>query len=284
MDHSGLKLGAATPIVVKTGARPDHWTEAAGIDELARLTTRADQLGYHHVTCAEHVFMVDAEKSRRGTTYWDPLATFGYLAAVSEQIRFATAVLVLGYHHPLEIAKRYGTLDMISKGRLILGVGVGTLVEEFDVLGVPFDDRGARADDALRCLRTCLSSGRVSYEGPFYEFHDLIIEPHAVQARVPIWVGGRTRRSLRRAIELADGWTPFGLELTEIGDMLAATQVPAGFDVAIGTEHALDPIGNPAAAEDALAAVAAAGATICSPALISHSLEHHLEQLEALAS
>ena len=76
--------------------------------------------------------------------YWDPLATFGYLAARTERIRFATHVLVLAYHHPLEIAKRYGTLDRVSNGRVILGVGVGTLKEEFDLIGAPFDDRGPR--------------------------------------------------------------------------------------------------------------------------------------------
>ena len=75
----------------------------------------------------------------------------------TDRIRFATYVLVLGYHHPLEIAKRYGTLDMISNGRLILGVGVGTLKEEFDLLGAPFQERGPRGDDALRALRASLS-------------------------------------------------------------------------------------------------------------------------------
>jgi probable F420-dependent oxidoreductase len=227
---------------------------------------------------------VDSEGDRRGTTYWDPLATFGYLAAVTEEIRFATHVLVLPYHHPLEIAKRYGTLDLISGGRLTLGVGVGTLAEEFDVLGVPFDDRGPRADDALRCLRACLSSARVTYEGPYYEFHDLIVEPHAVQARVPIWIGGRTRRSLRRAVELGDGWAPFGLELAEVRAMLDSVEASAALDVVTGTDQSLDPLGAPTEAEAALAAAAAAGTTICTPTVVSHSLAHHLEQMEALAS
>ena len=78
----------------------------------------------------------------RGSRYWDPLATFGYLAAVTSRIRFATNVLVLGYHHPLEIAKRYGTLDRVSGGRVILGLGVGSLTEEFELLGAPFDGPG----------------------------------------------------------------------------------------------------------------------------------------------
>src|SRR5438270_11233400 len=104
----------------------------------------------------------------RGAAYWDPLSTFGYLAARTEQIRLATHVLVLGYHHPLEIAKRYGTLDRVCCGRLILGVGVGSLREEFDLLGAPFDDRGARADDALRALRASLSRTEPAYQGDHY--------------------------------------------------------------------------------------------------------------------
>jgi alkanesulfonate monooxygenase SsuD/methylene tetrahydromethanopterin reductase-like flavin-dependent oxidoreductase (luciferase family) len=104
----------------------------------------ADQLGYHHLTCSEHVAVPVAAVARRGSAYWDPLATLAFLAARTTAIRLATHVLVLGYHHPLAIAKRYGTLDRLSNGRLILGLGVGTLAEEFDLLGAPFADRGAR--------------------------------------------------------------------------------------------------------------------------------------------
>jgi probable F420-dependent oxidoreductase len=284
MDLSGLKLGIATPIVVQGGSRTGHWTETAGLAGLAQIARKADELGYNHLTCAEHVFMVDSESDRRGSTYWDPLATFGYLAAITTRIRFATLVLVLGYHHPLEIAKRYGTLDLVSDGRLILGLGVGTLKEEFDQLGVPFEDRGPRADDALRCLRACLSVGRASYEGPYYKFHDVIVEPHAVQSRVPIWIGGRTRRSLQRALDFGDGWSPFGLSHEQTRSMLDAVELPSSFDVVLGTEVLIDPVGDLAGAETALAAAASAGATICTPAFASESLSHYLEQLEAAAN
>ncbi len=284
MNVSGLKLALGTPIVTGAGPSRGHWTETAGIEALATIARRADQLGFCHMTCSEHVFMVEAELDRRGRTYWDPLATFGYLSAITTQIRFATNVLVLGYHHPLEIAKRYGTLDVVSGGRLTLGLGVGTLADEFEQLGVPFDDRGARADDALRCLRACLSKGRVSYDGVYYSFSDLIIEPHAVQPRVPIWIGGRTMRSLRRAIEHGDGWMPFAVALADTSEMLARVEVPAGFDVVLGSGAALDPVGRPEHVEEALACVAAAGATICTPGLVSNSLAHYLEQLEAISA
>ena len=123
-------------------------------------------------------------------TYWDPLSTFGYLAARTARIRFATNVLVLGYHHPLEIAKRYGTLDKVSGGRLVLGVGVGTLKEEFDLLGAPYDDRGDRADDALRALRVPSRGPSQLPRGPYYDYRDLVVDPCAAQEHVPIWVGG----------------------------------------------------------------------------------------------
>ena len=148
-----VKLSIGTPIVTLTPGDHGKWEDSATIEDLAKVAETADRLGYHHLTCSEHVVLPASELARRGARYWDPLATLGYIAARTERIRLATNVLVLAYHHPLEIAKRYGTLDVVSNGRLILGVGVGTLKEEFDVLGAHFDDRGPRADDALRALR-----------------------------------------------------------------------------------------------------------------------------------
>ena len=88
-------------------------------------------------------------------------------------------MLVLGYHHPLAIAKRYGTLDVVTGGRVILGVGVGSLQEEFELLGAPFDDRGARADDAMRALRASLSQPEPEYHGEYYDFEGFLVDPCA---------------------------------------------------------------------------------------------------------
>jgi alkanesulfonate monooxygenase SsuD/methylene tetrahydromethanopterin reductase-like flavin-dependent oxidoreductase (luciferase family) len=93
---------------------------------------------------------------------------------------------VLGYHHPLEIAKRYGTLDLVSGGRLVLGLGVGSLQEEFELLGAMFDGRGAIADDALAALRASLSVPTPAYSGSHFSYEDVVVEPHAVQSRVPL--------------------------------------------------------------------------------------------------
>jgi probable F420-dependent oxidoreductase len=259
------------------------WEETASIEEVVRIAEAADRLGYHHLTCSEHIALPAAELARRGSRYWDPLATFGYMAARTSQICFTTSVLVLGYHHPLDIAKRYGTLDQVSNGRLILGVGVGTLQEEFDLIGAPFDKRGARADDALRALRASLSQSQPVYHGEFYDFEGFIVDPCAVQDHVPLWVGGRSLRSLRRAADLGDGWCPFSLTPAEAAELLATVDLPVGFEVVLPPTARLEPIAEPDRTQEILAQTAAHGATTISCGFRHRSLDEYLDKLEALS-
>ncbi|MEV3964365.1 LLM class F420-dependent oxidoreductase [Nocardia sp. NPDC050193] len=277
-----MRVGINTPVVTRFPGAHRPWEAAAGIDELARIAVAADRAGFHHLTCSEHVAVPASVAEVRGGTYWDPLATLGFLAARTERIRLATQVLVLGYHHPLEIAKRYGTLDAVSGGRLILGLGVGSLREEFELLGVPFDDRGARADDALCALRAALSDRQPRYHGQYYEFSEMIVDPPAVQPRVPLWIGGRTPRSLRRACELADGWVPFGLGLDELGTMLSRRPLPRGFDVVLSAGN-VDPRGDADGTRKTLERLVRAGATIVGAGVDATSADHYCEQLGALA-
>jgi probable F420-dependent oxidoreductase len=277
-----MRLAIVTPVLTMLPGAHARWEESGTIDDVARIAATAERIGYDHLTCSEHVAVPTAEATRRGATYWDPLATFGYLAARTQRIRLATNVLVLGYHHPLEIAKRYGTLDAVSGGRLVLGVGVGTLKEEFDLLGAPFADRGERADDALHALRAALSVREPAYDGAHYSFRDLVVDPCAVQRHVPIWIGGRTLRSLRRAVSLADGWTPFAVSAEQARDWLGRTEPPPGFEVVLAPARPLDGIAAPEAAAEELRALGDAGATVVKVQVVHHSLEHYLEQLEAL--
>ena len=283
MSTHPVKLSVATPVVTMLPQASGDWEKTASIDDLAQIAEAADQLGYHHLTCSEHIALPAAERKRRGTRYWDPLATFGYLAASTQRIRLATHVLVLAYHHPLEIAKRYGTLDKVSNGRLILGVGVGSLEEEFELIGAPFDDRGPRGDDALRALRASLSVPEPSYHGEFYSFGGMVVDPCAVQDHVPIWIGGRTLRSLRRAATLADGWAPFNVSLQQVRDWLGRFELQPGFEVVLPPAAPLDPINEPERTRDVLADTAAHGATIISAMFTHTSLQHYLENLQALA-
>ena len=119
--------------------------------------------------------------------------------------------------------------------------------------------------------------------GTHHDFSGLVVDPHAVQDHVPIWVGGRTLRSLRRAVALGDGWCPFGITTDTAARWLAAAEPPAGFEVVLAPEQPLDAIESPAAAEEQLAVLAAAGVTIARAHVVHRSLEHLLEQLSALA-
>lgn len=257
------------------------WERSAGVADLARVAHTADELGFDHLTCAEHIAVPVAEAGQRGLTYWDPLSTFGFLAAHTSRIRLTTSVVVLGYHHPLEIAKRFGTLDRISEGRLVLGVGVGSLAEEFDLLGAEFDGRGERADDAIGALRASLSNTRPAYQGTHYRFGGVAVEPCAVQPRVPIWVGGRTLRSLRRAVNLADGWIPFGLSATELQTMLSRVDIPVGFETVLPAGP-LDPIADPDRTRQRLVTLRDVGATAVTATVSAGSVDHYCDQLAAL--
>ena len=285
-----MKLGIITPVLTLTPGGHARWERDGTIEDVRRIAQAADLLGYDHLTCSEHVAVPVEAVSTRGGRYWDPLATFGYLAAHTERVRFATDVLVLGYHHPLAIAKRYGTLDRICDGRVVLGVGVGSLQEEFELLGAPFDDRGARGDDSLRALRAALSQETPSYDGEYFQFTGMVVEPHAVQPQVPLWIGGRTARSLRRAVELADGWCPFAVAPEQATTWLAkaattdawgARQHP--LEVVLQTHRPVDPAGAPDEAAASARRLREAGATMLSLRLIHHSVEHYIEQMEAMA-
>lgn len=280
-----MKVGISSPIVALAGNRPE-WEAAAGTAELVRVAQAADRLGYEFMTCGDHVAVPPGLP--RGERFYDPLATFSFLAGQTHRLRFLPYVLVLPFYHPLEIAKRYGTLDHLSGGRLILAFGVGNLKEEFDMLGVPFEDRGPRADDALRALRAALSGRTVSYEGPYHSFRDMVVDPHAAQDRVPMWIGGHSERALRRAVTLADGWAPApqafrGPSPELMREMLDRHELPDDFDVVFSPNHRLDPVDAPGQVADVLATAKKAGATQINLTVRHDSLEHYLEQLAAFA-
>ncbi|BBX85572.1 LLM class F420-dependent oxidoreductase [Mycolicibacterium aubagnense] len=277
-----MRIGLQTPVVIQVPATASAWEATAGAAEIGEIGAVADLLGIDYLTCPEHVVVPTDVAATRGSTYWDPLATLAFIAGRTARIRLATSVLVLGYHHPLEIAKRYGTLDQVSGGRLILGVGVGSLREEFELLGAAWDDRGARADEAMSALRDALATNHPVHQGHYYRYDSLIMDPCARQPRVPIWVGGRTRRSLRRAVNLGDGWMPFGLSAAEIATMLAAVDLPDTFDIVLATPP-LDPMGAPQQTLNELGALEDAGATAATCVLASRSATHCCEQLGALA-
>lgn len=285
---TSLRLGIVTPVLTMLPRAHARWEADGTLDDVVAIATAAEALGYHHLTCSEHVVVPTDVAEVRGGRYWDPLATFGFLAAHTDRIRLATHVLVLGYHHPLEIAKRYGTLDRVCNGRLILGAGVGSLEEEFALLGAPFADRGARADDALRALRAAFGRRQPDYEGEYYSFSGLLVDPCGIQTDVPIWIGGRSARSLRRAVELGNGWAPFGLRTADIATMVTRARDSDAWrrrehpiEIVLQNEHPLDPIGEPERVREQIRRMVDAGATAVNARFIHHSRAHFIEQLAA---
>ncbi len=195
---------------------------------------------------------------------------------------------VLPYHHPLEIVKRLGTLDVLSHGRVIVGVGVGSLQPEFELLGHEFKGRGARSDDAIRAIRAAWGVRVPAYDGAHYKFSGFIVEPSGLPRPVKVWVGGRTRRSLRRAAELGHAWMPFRLELDELRSMLQDREIrelisqrDEPIDMVFAPEPLVNPLGEPEATRQTLRAYANAGATGLSMRFKHESRSHYVEQMEA---
>lgn len=189
-----------------------------GAVELARA---AEEAGFESLWTVEHVVVPAGYASsypyaRSGRMAGgaedfdipDPLVWLSYVAAATTSIRLATGVLILPQRNPLLLAKEAATLDVLSEGRVVLGIGAGWLAEEFKALGVSFDDRGDRTDDYIRALRALWTEDAATYDGAFASFREVYSRPRPVQRPIPIVVGGHTRRAARRAGELGDGFFP----------------------------------------------------------------------------
>ncbi len=287
-DSAALRLGLLTPVVSISPRSHGAWEADGTPEDLAAIARAADRAGFHHLSCSQHVAVPLEVEARRGHRYYDPVATLAWLAATTERIRLASHVVVLGYQHPLAVVKSWGTLDRLSGGRVILGVGVGSLREEFELLGVPFADRGDRGDEAMSAIASAWGRREPSFAGDHYSFSDIAVDPIATSTSVPMWVGGRSRRSLRRAAQLGDGWAPFGLSNPEIADALTwaresgLRQAGSPFEVVLSAE-ALDPLASPASCRDTLMALSRAGASIVNVRLKHADPSECIEQIAAIA-
>ncbi len=285
-----LRLGIVTPVVhINPRFDPPSWESTGTIDDVLAVATAAEGFGYDWVACSEHIAIPLEATKVRGPRYWDPITTLSFVAASTERISLLSHVVVLGYHHPLELVKRWGTLDVASHGRVILGVGVGSLQPEFELLGHRFEGRGERSDDALRAIRASWGVREPSYSGSHFAFSGFVVDPSGLPRPLDIWVGGRTRRSLRRAVELGDAWIPFRLKLGDLRPILADPEVEeaiAGRDRPFGLifppDPPLDPAGAPDHAAEVVRGFAELGATGLSLRFRHHSRTHYIEQLQAM--
>ena len=160
----------------------------------------------------------------------DPVIWMAYVAAATQHIKLATGVMILPQHNPLVVAKQIATLDHMSGGRILLGIGVGWLKEEFDALGVPFELRGKRTDEYIQALRELWGSDRPTFNGEFVQFKDTYCRPQPVNKSVPIIVGGHSKAAARRAGRLGNGFFPARGAPKELFDISRAEARAAGRD------------------------------------------------------
>jgi probable F420-dependent oxidoreductase len=217
------------PVRVSVGLYPyDRWS---GVESMLHAASLADRLGYHAVTFPEHVIWPVTEDEPRSVVWYDNFVLAATLAAATSRIRLLFNACVVPYRHPVPLAKSVATLDVVSRGRVVLVAGTGWMRREFQMLGVPFDERGPRTDDALRAMKALWTADRPSYTGEYFSIPPVHFAPTCVQQpHVPIWVGGNGRRVLRRAVELGDGWSPLGGTIDDVSRAIA--ELRDGLDAA----------------------------------------------------
>ena len=207
-----LVCGMQLPVAAQTTSFVQAWETSAGTEEMRRVAEACDRNGFFYLAVSDHVAVPRSHAAAMSTTWYDAVATLGFLAACTRRVRLLSYVWVAPYRHPLVTAKAFATLDALSGGRVILGVGAGHLEAEFAALGVDFARRGALLDEAIDAVTAAFLDEFPEHHGPHWSLHDLGLRPRPVQQpRPPIWVGGSTKPALRRAAERGDGWLPQGV-------------------------------------------------------------------------
>ncbi len=211
IESGALAVGIQLPIQAQSARFADGWEADAGPVELAAVARAADDAGLAYIAVCDHVAVPRAEAEVMGTTWYDAIATLGWLAAQTERVRLLSHIWVLPYRHPLVTAKAFATLDALSGGRIVLGVGAGHVVGEFEALGVEHARRGRLLDEGIDAVRAALRDEFPEHEGERWSFRDLGVAPRPVQdGGPPIWVGGSSTAAIRRAARRGDGWLPQG--------------------------------------------------------------------------
>jgi len=196
---------------------------------LVGLASRAEELGFDSVWVHDHVFNVGHVFDRiGGKPYYEPLTLLSFVAARTRRVRLGTSVLVLPYHNPIRLAKTAATLDVLSGGRLILGVGVGLIEKEIRAMGSPFAERGAFTDEAIAVMRSLWTEDEPSFDGKYHRFAGMKFSPKPLQKpSIPVVIGGVSRAAIRRAARLGDGWQPLGLAPEALGQGIALLRTEA---------------------------------------------------------
>nr|WP_225098126.1 LLM class F420-dependent oxidoreductase [Streptomyces sp. CoH27] len=206
-----LAYGIQLPVQSQSTLYTERWETEAGPEDLVAVARAVDRAGFAYLAVCDHVAIPRRLAPAMSTVWYDPVATLAHLAAVTERVRLLSHVAVVGLRHPLLTAKQYATLDHLSGGRLILGVGAGHVREEFEAVGADFERRGAVLDESIDALRAALGPEEFpEHHGKLYDFAGLGQRPRPAQPHVPLWVGGSSPAAVRRAALKGDGWLPQG--------------------------------------------------------------------------
>ncbi|HVQ90518.1 MAG TPA: LLM class F420-dependent oxidoreductase [Mycobacteriales bacterium] len=200
-----MQIGAVFP-------QTEIGTDPAAIRAWAQAI---EGLGYRHILAYDHVLGagLDTRPDWRGPyhagiPFHEVFVLFGYLAALTESVELATGVLILPQRQTALVAKQAAEVDVLSGGRMRLGIGVGWNAVEYDALGEPFGNRGTRCEEQIEVLRALWASPTTSYAGHWHQIDNAGINPLPVRRRIPIWLGGQAEATLRRAGQMGDGWLP----------------------------------------------------------------------------
>jgi probable F420-dependent oxidoreductase len=203
-----LVYGIQLPVQAQSNYFVEPWELDAGPAEMASVAKAADDSGFFYVAVCDHVAIPAELVPSMSAVWYDTVATLGWIAAQTTATRLLSSVFNVTYRNPLVTANAFASLDKLSGGRVILGVGAGHVEKEFVAVGASYESRGRDTDEALKVIDVALREGAVG---------DMAVEPRAVQQpRPPIWVGGGAPAAVRRAARLADGWLPQGTPLDQM--------------------------------------------------------------------
>ena len=227
---------------MKFGVMLPHYRQVASTDSIYRVAQEAESMGFHSVWVSEHIAVPDGDVDRFGKGYYDMFTVLGYVAAITRRVLLGTSIVILPFRPPLHVAQLAATVDQLSKGRLILGVGVGSTEAEFSPLGASWDERGPITDESIQVLKHVWTVDQPNFQGRYFQFSAINSYPTPVQRpHPPIWIGGGSRRAIRRAAEYGDAWHPSRPSFEHLAESLPrlrrlaerAGRDPGGIEVAV---------------------------------------------------
>ena len=228
---------------MKLGIHIPQIGRKAGPEAVRRGARQAEDLGYDNIWVNDHLAIPHDAPYPPSKSFYEPLITLTWAAAATSRVELGTSVLVLPLRIPAHLAKELATLDLLSDGRLILGAGVGWMEAEFDAMGVPFHDRGARSDDIINILRACWGEDPISYRPTTVTAAlDGIRALPQPERKIPIWVGGNSKPALRRAKALGDGWHGTRVPMDQIDPIVEDLRAARGKDFVVSMRLFWDPL------------------------------------------